>query len=261
MDNPQFWSFQSQGSNRNLYILTEIASEESWWSDVLTAKRFISQLNSGEGDLTVWIDSPGGDCFAGASIYEALRSYSSSGRGKVFVNITGIAASAAGLIAMAGDEVRISIVGTFMLHDPWSSLSGNARKLRATADVLDEIREGQIRAYMRKSGKRYDEILALIQDDGTYMNARTAIENGFADGILGNDDQADIDWMKSVASVRVKSSIQRETKQIYDAINAPDALHRFAAAGGAGADPRCSTEEKNHKDQVRALMRACLECF
>jgi len=239
-----FWSFQnnSNSSGRNLWILTEIAARESWWSDVLTPKRFIRDLNSSSGDLTVWIDSPGGDAFAGAAIYEALRSYSTSGRGKVYVNIIGLAASAAGLIAMAGDEVRISLVGTFMLHDPWSGVQGNAKRLRATADVLDEIREGQIRAYMRKSGKTHNEVLALIEDQGTYMNAQTAIKNGFADSIL-NEDESGKEWMKAAADVRVSSCLERET----------DYLQAYVASK---AEPEPKPENNN---VMRAFFRACFE--
>ncbi len=239
-----FWSFQNNSNNgRDLWILCEIAARESWWSDVVTPKRFIRDLNSGSGDLTVWIDSPGGDAFAGAAIYEALRSYSTSGKGKVNVNIIGLAASAAGLIAMAGDEVRISLVGTFMLHDPWSYLSGNAKQLRATADVLDEIREGQIRAYMRKSGKTHDEVLALIEDQGTYMNAQTAIKNGFADSIL-NEDGSGKEWMKAAANVRVSSCLERET----------DYLQAYVASK---TDPEPNPE--NNDNEMRALFRACFE--
>lgn len=239
-----FWSFQSRGNDgRDLWILCEIAASESWWSDVVTPKRFIQDLNSGSGDLTVWIDSPGGDAFAGAAIYEALRSYSASGKGKVNVNIIGLAASAAGLIAMAGDEVCISLTGTFMLHDPWSGVQGNAKKLRATAAVLDEIREGQIRAYMRKSGKTHDEVLALIEDQGTYMNAYTAIQNGFADFILGEDDSGR-EWMKAAADVRINSCLERETNY----------LQAYAAS-------KAKHEEKNENNdhEMRALFRACFE--
>lgn len=230
-----FWSFASpQGQNRDLYILTEVASAESWFDDVLTPKRFIAQLNGGRGDLNVWIDSPGGDAFAGAAIYEALRAYSAAGKGRVTVNVVGLAASAASLIAMAGDEVRMSIVGTIMVHDPWSALQGNASKLRATADILDEIREGQIRAYMRKSGLSYEEVLKLMQDDGTCMNAKTAIENGFADSILGDEAE----WTGALASVRVQSCAARRAETAKEP----------AKPGAANAD----------MESRRALMRACL---
>lgn len=241
MAETQFWSFAQGGPDRELYILDEISGQESWFSDAVTPKRFMRDLNSTSGDLTVWIDSPGGDAFAGAAIYEALRSYSTSGKGRVRVNIAGLAASAAGLIAMAGDEVRMSIAGTFMLHDPWSMIAGNSAQLRATADVLDEIREGQIRAYMRKSGKSHDEIMALIRGEGTYMNAKTAIENGFADGILGDAEGTGMGWLQSMAGVRVASCMQRQAEQLQE------------IASDADADAR--------KEQARALMRACMNSY
>ena len=246
-----FWSFSSNISNgtRDLYILKEIESRESWWSDCITPQRFISQLNNGSGDVSVWIDSPGGDCFAGAAIYEALRNYSASGKGKVYVNILGLAASAAGLIAMAGDEVRISLVGTFMLHDPWSGVQGNSTKLRTTADVLDEIREAQIRAYMRKSGKTHDEVMALIKDQGTYMNAQTAVQNGFADSIL-NEDESSQEWLDSVNSIRVSSCLQREA----------DHIQAYIKSKAEPAEPNpADMQPENTNSEMRALYRACFE--
>lgn len=234
-----FWSFAERpGQGRDLYILTEVASAESWFDDVVTPKRFVRQLNAESGDVQLWIDSPGGDAFAGAAIYEALRTYSAAGRGRVSVNVVGLAASAASLIAMAGDEVRMSIVGTIMLHDPWSAPVGNADKLRATADVLDEIREGQIRAYMRKSGRSYDEILELIRGDGTYMNAKSAIEMGFADGIMSDED-AGAEWIGALASVRVRS----------------------CAARRAEAAPAIAPPQADADAQRRALMCACMESY
>lgn len=207
----QFWSMAPDGAGTSLYILDEIARYGSWYFDTVTPKRFQSDLNRCSGDLQVWIDSPGGDAFAGAAIYSMLRAYSSSGRGRVIANIAGMAASAAGLIAMAADEVRISLTGTFMLHDPLCAMEGNADELRYNAGVLDEIREGQIAAYMRKSGKSHDEVLALMRGSGTYMNASTAIENGFADKLLNDDDGQLISMM---ANARVSSCADHQAAQL-----------------------------------------------
>lgn len=245
MDNRQFWSFQQSGEARKLYVLDEIARYESWWSDTVTAKRFTSQLNSGSGDVQVYIDSPGGDAFAGATMYSALKEYSASGKGRVIVCIQGLAASAASLIAMAGDEVRISLTGTIMIHDPWSGVQGNADKLRATAAVLDEIREGQIRAYMGKSGLSYDDVLALIRGDGTYMNAKTAIEKGFADCLMQEDETGD-EWIQALAEVRVSSCASREADYIKAAFSAV-----------------CKDEESSlyNEDAARALLSACFASY
>lgn len=243
MDNRQFWSFRSSGETRKLFVLDEIARYESWWSDTVTPKQFMSQLNSGSGDIQVYIDSPGGDAFAGATMYSALREYSAGGKGRVIVCIQGLAASAASLIAMAGDEVRISLTGTIMIHDPWSGVQGNADKLRATADALDEVREGQIRAYMGKSGLGYDDVLALIRGDGTYMNAKTAIEKGFADCLMQGDEVGD-EWIQALGDVRVSSCVQRECEYIRAALEA-----------------RAREAEPDSTDAARALLTACIASY
>lgn len=243
MDNRQFWSFQQSGEARKLFVLDEIARYESWWSDTVTAKRFTSQLNSGSGDVQVYIDSPGGDAFAGATMYSALKEYSTSGKGRVIVCIQGLAASAASLVAMAGDEVRISLTGTIMIHDPWSGVQGNADKLRATADILDEIREGQIRAYMGKSGLGYDDVLALIRGDGTYMNAKTAIEKGFADCLMEEDEAGD-EWIQALGSMRVSSCVQRESEYIRAAMEA-----------------QAKENSSDNDEAARVLLAACIASY
>ena len=161
-----------------LYIDGEIAAEESWWRNV-TAPRIFRQALARVRDVTVFINSPGGDVFAGAEIYTALREH----KGKVTVKISGIAASAASVIAMAGDEVLISPVGYMMIHDPWTYAIGNAREMEHQAGVLREIGEGLVAAYTAKTGKTRDEITELLAAE-TYMNAQRAVDEGFADGIL-----------------------------------------------------------------------------
>lgn len=187
-----FWQLvhNEESGNNDLYIMDEIAREQSWAGDEVTPKQFRQELSQMKGDVSVWIDSPGGDAFAGCSIYEELRRYSVSGKGKVRAYITGLAASAAGLIAMAADEVYIGATATFMLHDPWSSLSGNATALRKQAVILDEIRESYINAYVRKTGSSREHIKELMDGDGTYMNARRAVQEHFADELIYDDEIA-----------------------------------------------------------------------
>ena len=135
------------------------------------------------GPVTVYINSPGGDVFAGAAMYSALLEHPH----KVTVKIMGIAASAASVVAMAGDEVLISPVGYMMIHDPWSYVVGNAREMEHEARVLREIGEGIVSAYQKKTGKTTDEIKKLLEAE-TYMNAQSAIENGFCDGLFTPDE-------------------------------------------------------------------------
>lgn len=181
-----FWNFVKNAATGGdeLYIDGEIASEESWWYDVVTPKVFRRQLAKVH-DVTVYINSPGGDVFAGAEIYTALREHP----GRVTVKVSGIAASAASLIAMAGDEVLMSPVAYMMIHDPWTRAVGNARDMEHAAEVLREVGEGLITAYMTKTGKTRDEIMGLLAAE-TYMSAQTAVDEGFADGILYEEAEA-----------------------------------------------------------------------
>lgn len=164
----------------DLYVEGEIVSNGSWFgSDTCTdARRFRQQLDRC-GDVVVHINSPGGDVFAGAAIYSALRSH----KGNVTVQIVGIAASAASVIAMAGDEVLISPVAYMMIHNPWTMAQGDAHEMEHQAEILREIGNGLVAAYAQKTGLETDEIQRLL-DAETYMNAETAVELGFADGML-----------------------------------------------------------------------------
>lgn len=135
------------------------------------------------GDVDVIINSPGGDVFAGAQIYSMLRAHPH----KVRVMIAGIAASAASVVAMAGDEVLISPVGYMMIHNPWMLIAGNAEQLEKAADDLREIGQGIMAAYREKTGME-DEALGALLEAETYMNAQSAIDMGFADGLWLPDE-------------------------------------------------------------------------
>lgn len=175
----EFYNFvRDADGNDILYIDGEISSDESWWGHVVYPRAFRQQLAKCQ-DVTVWINSPGGDVFAGAEIYTALKEHA----GRVTVKIAGIAASAASVIAMAGDEVLMSPVGYMMIHDPWSYAVGNYRDMDHMSQILKEIGEGLIAAYTAKTGKSRDEIVELLSAE-TYMSAQRAIEEGFADGLM-----------------------------------------------------------------------------
>jgi len=143
-------------------------------------------LYADTGDVTVWINSPGGDCVAAAQIYNMLREYP----GNVTIKIDGIAASAASLISMAGDTVLMSPVSMMMIHNPLTMAIGNADDMQRTIEMLDEVKESIINAYELKTGLSRSK-LSHLMDNETWMNATKAVELGFADGILYRD--ADID--------------------------------------------------------------------
>lgn len=180
----KFWNFKSQGDERVLR-LDGVISDETWLGDETTPKLFASDLNAGDGDITVWINSEGGDVFAAAEIYNMLRAY----QGKVRVMIDAVAFSAASMIAMAGDTIEISPVGMIMIHNPFSIVEGDAEEMKTAAKMLDEVKESIINAYELKT-KLPRARLAKMMDDETFIHAYKAIELGFADKIIGNQQSA-----------------------------------------------------------------------
>lgn len=169
-------------SSATLHIDGEIVTERDWWAgdSQVVARRLRQQLDEC-GDVTVYINSPGGDVFAGAELYSALMEHKAKGR--VVVKVTGIAASAASVVAMAGDKVFMSPVSYMMIHDPWTYAVGNARDMEHQATVLREVGEGLIAAYTRKTGKDRDTIVSMLAAE-TYMSAQKCVDEGFADGIM-----------------------------------------------------------------------------
>lgn len=190
----RFWNFvkNEESSSAELRITGGIIPDDNaWiyeWFNIPKASpnSFRNELSEYAGqDITVWIDSYGGDVFAAAGIYNALKEHD----GKVTVKIDGKAMSAASVIAMAGDEVLMSPVGMLMIHNPLSDPGiSYANELRKAADVLDTVKETIINAYQTKTHKSRAKISALM-DDETYMSAKQAIKNGFVDAELYQDEE------------------------------------------------------------------------
>ena len=168
--------------SRTLFLNGTIA-EESWFDDDVTPSLFRSDLNSGTGDITVWINSPGGDCFAAAQIYNMLRDY----KGKVTVKIDGLAASAASVIAMAGDEVLVSPVSMFMIHNPSTIAMGDTAEMQKAIEMLSEVKASIINAYQEKTGLSRNK-LSRLMDEETWMDAGKAVELHFANGVISRDE-------------------------------------------------------------------------
>ena len=141
------WTNQAEAEERVLELNGTIA-EESWFDDDITPRMFKEELYSGNGPITIWINSPGGDCIAASQIYSMLMDY----KGEVTVKIDGIAASAASVIAMAGTKVVIAPTALIMIHNPSTSANGDHRDMSKTIDVLNEVKESIINAYEIKTG-------------------------------------------------------------------------------------------------------------
>lgn len=189
-----FWSFKNlTDGETELRIEGEIVSDDNaWlyeWFDIAHAapNAFRQALSEYKGkNIIVWIDSWGGDVFAAAGIYNALKEH----KGKVTVKVDGKAVSAASVIAMAGDEVLMSPASILMIHNPWTKAVGEAKDMRHQADVLDEVKETIINVYQAKT-KLSRNKLAKFMDEETWMSARKAMAEGFADGILYTDTDSD----------------------------------------------------------------------
>ena len=165
-----------------MLTLNGTIAEESWFDDDITPQLFKDELNSGTGDITVWINSPGGDCVAAAQIYNMLMDY----KGNVTVKIDGIAASAASVIAMAGAEVLMSPVSTMMIHNPATVAMGDHNEMQKAIEMLNEVKESIINAYEIKTGLSRAK-LSHLMDSETWMNANKAVELGFVDGIISRN--------------------------------------------------------------------------
>ena len=194
--NSRFWNWEptapetdgpASGTGRVL-LINGVISDESWFDDDITPQVFATELNSGSGDVTVWINSPGGDVVAAAQIYNMLLDYP----GRVTVNIDGIAASAASVIAMAGDTVAMSPVSMLMIHNPATLAIVDKDELAKAMRMLEAVKESIINAYQHKTGLSRAK-LSKLMDAETWMDARAAIEMGFADHYLTNKPIPDED--------------------------------------------------------------------
>jgi len=182
----KFWNWikDEDSGGRVLFLNGEI-SDETWYGDEVTPAAFRSELEEGEDDITVWINSPGGDVFAAAQIYNMLMDYPHD----VTVKIDSIAASAASVIAMAGTTVLMSPVAMMMIHNPATIAIGDSAEMQKAIAMLDEVKESIMNAYEIKTGISRAKISHLM-DAETWLNASKAKEMGFADDILFDADQS-----------------------------------------------------------------------
>jgi len=219
----KFWNWvrneepDSFGSDRTLYLDGEI-SDETWFGDEVTPKLFRDELHAGDGNITLWINSPGGDVFAAAQIYNMLMDYP----GQVTVKIDGLAASAASVIAMAGSQVEMSPVAMMMIHNPITVAIGDSKEMQKAIDMLAEVKESIVNAYEIKTGLSRNKISRLM-DAESWFNAKKAVELGFADSILYTDEgpekNLDVDAMlfsraAVTNSLLTKLSINQKTNEL-----------------------------------------------
>lgn len=182
----KFWNWTNpineEGSKERVLELYGTIAEESWFDDDITPAMFKGELLAGEGPITIWINSPGGDCVAASQIYAMLMDY----KGDVTVKIDGIAASAASVVAMAGTKVLMAPTAMMMLHNPATSAFGDHVDMTKAIDMLAEFKESIINAYELRTNLPRKQ-LARMMDETTWMNAKKAIELGFVDDMLSDE--------------------------------------------------------------------------
>lgn len=209
----KFWKWKNQAATETapaerVLFLNGTIAEESWFDDDVTPQLFKEELMAGGGDITVWINSPGGDCVAAAQIYNMLMDY----KGNVTVKIDGIAASAASVIAMAGTKVLMSPVSMLMIHNPMTVAMGNTSEMQKAIEMLESVKDSIINAYEIKTGLSRAK-LAHLMDAETWMDANKALELGFADEIMKRTPTEDIeipDVSMEFSNVAVTNSLMKK---------------------------------------------------
>ena len=183
----KFWNWvQNDNNGERTLFLEGVIAEESWFEDDVTPSAFKADLFAGSGPITLHINSPGGDCIAASQIYTMLMDYPYD----VKVQIDGIAASAASVIAMAGTKVSMSPTSLMMIHNPLTFALGDSEEMRKAIQLLDEVKESIINAYEIKTGLSRTR-LSHMMDAETWMNAQKALELGFCDEVLFQPEKVD----------------------------------------------------------------------
>ncbi len=196
MKDKKFWKWtnlapetgQAEEEAERVLELYGTIAEDSWFGDDVTPQMFRDELFAGKGPVTIWLNSPGGDCIAASQIYSMLMDY----KNDVTIKIDGIAASAASVIAMAGTKVLMAPTSLLMIHNPMTMAFGDYNEMQKAISMLDEVKESIINAYEIKTGMSRAK-LAHLMDSETWMNANKAIELGFADDILEDEKRSTVD--------------------------------------------------------------------
>lgn len=182
--NWEFRNYKAQDGKerRELYITGEI-SEYDWWGDETTPSNFESELYDKDGDVDIWINSPGGDVFAAAKIYNAITQYKG---GKVTAYLYGFCASAATVVTMAASEVYMSPTALMLIHNPFTFVGGEQKDMEKAGEMLATVKETIINAYEKKTKLSRKEISDYMDIEKAF-DATEAVKLGFADGMIESE--------------------------------------------------------------------------
>lgn len=221
----------AEADSDNVISIYDVIGEDFWTGGGFTAKRCAAALRDiGKSDVTVKINSPGGDMFEGLAIYNLLREHPA----KVSVEVMGLAASAASVIAMAGDHVAMGMGSFLMIHNAWGVVVGNRNDMREAADMFEQFDRAMGDIYAARAGLDPDEIAALM-DAESFLGANDAVAKGFADATFNAPEKS------GTASARADASAPTARRRL-DAMLAKQGVPRSErrrllreAAGTPGA--------------------------
>ena len=208
--NKHFWNFRAAADDSSapeLILYGDIASE-TWWGDEVTPRQFGEELSAlgNVPEIVVRINSGGGDVFAAGAIYTRLK----DNPAKILVKIDGWAASAATIIAMAGDVIEIPGNGVFMVHDPKMGAVGyfSAEDFKKAAGELEVIKQSIVNGYALKTGKSAEEIAAIMTAE-TWYDGKQAVEAGFCDRLMFENAETTVENVEKVIVNSVSMDLER----------------------------------------------------
>lgn len=249
----KFWKWSnSVSSNNQELILDGPIASDTWWGDEVTPDLFREELKQHAGDLTVVINSPGGDVFAGLAIYNALVNHN----GNVTVRVDGLAASIASVIAMAGDKIIMSPGSMIMIHRPSVYAAGTVDDMEKAKDVLMKIEEGITPIYAKRTGLSDEKIAELLEAE-TWMLADKAVELGFADEVSeAPEKQKQDEGVQNAMGMKFAFSMsavkQADAKPMQSLVEQIKAKAEAEAAKAAEPAEEATTEPETKTDEPAA---------
>jgi ATP-dependent Clp protease, protease subunit len=257
--NPSVHAADGQEDERSISVY-DVIGQDFWTGEGVTAKRIAGALRRmGAGPVTVNVNSPGGDMFEGLAIYNLLREH----KGEVTVKVLGLAASAASIIAMAGDTVQVARAGFLMIHNAWVVAVGNRNDLRDFADTLEPFDTAMADIYAARTG-RDQKAMAKLMDAETWIGGAAAVEDGFADELLPSD-QVRQDASKASASAvrRVETALRAAGMPKSEAMRLISELKSSAGdpAGSGEGDPTGQGAQSLSLSATAALAESLTHSF
>ena len=246
----------SEEQDRTISVY-DVIGFDYWTGEGVTAKRIAGALRAlGKGPVTVNINSPGGDLFEGLAIYNLLREH----EGEVTIKVLSLAASAASVVAMAGDKIQIARAGFFMVHNGWVVAMGNRHALRDVADWLEPFDAAMTDIYATRTGGEA-KAMAKLMDAETWLGGSAAIEKGFADELLPSDQVGSDKASAGLSAVRrVEHSLRASGTPKNEAVRIISEMKSSLRAGGASGDPSAGggTAETKKAAKQAAITAASL---